>query len=114
MRGGGGIATSPCIPPPRLLRGEGRRWAAPSAGFTGIAFTGGAYFAAASSGAVYATTDGGSTWNPGPGLPGLSYLTIHNWDRAIRCLDELQLNAYATKIVIDRPPAEWEIPAAKK
>ncbi len=34
----------------------------------------------------------------------------YNWDKAIKCLDELQLNAYATKFVIDRPLSEWEIP----
>lgn len=38
----------------------------------------------------------------------------YNWNRAIKCLDDLQLNAYATKIVIDRPLAEWELPPAKK
>jgi hypothetical protein len=36
----------------------------------------------------------------------------YNWNQAIRCLDDLQLNAYATKIVIDRPLAEWELPGS--
>jgi hypothetical protein len=32
-----------------------------------------------------------------------------NWDMAIKCLQELEKNAYATKIVIDKHPSQWDL-----
>ncbi len=32
-----------------------------------------------------------------------------NWDIAIKCLQELEKNAYATKIVIDKHPSQWDL-----
>jgi hypothetical protein len=37
-----------------------------------------------------------------------------NWDNAIKCLQEMEKNAYATKIVIDRPPSRWDLSGYKK
>jgi len=36
----------------------------------------------------------------------------YNWDRVIKCLDELNQNAYATVIVIDKHPSVWDISKA--
>ena len=32
-----------------------------------------------------------------------------NWDNAIKCLQELENNAYPTKIVIDKQPSQWDL-----
>lgn len=32
-----------------------------------------------------------------------------NWDNAIKCLQELEKNAYATQIVIDKHPSQWDL-----
>jgi hypothetical protein len=32
-----------------------------------------------------------------------------NWDNAIKCLQEMEKNAYATKIVIDKHPSQWDL-----
>lgn len=40
----------------------------------------------------------------------LSMDAKYNWGVAIKCLEEMALNAYPTKIVIDRPLSEWKIP----
>ncbi len=32
-----------------------------------------------------------------------------NWGLAIKCLQELEKNAYATKIVIDKHPSQWDL-----
>jgi len=36
-----------------------------------------------------------------------------NWDAAIKCLQELEKNAYATKIVIDKHPSQWDLSGYK-
>jgi hypothetical protein len=35
-----------------------------------------------------------------------------NWDNAIKCLQEMEKNAYATKIVIDKHPSQWDLSGA--
>ena len=47
-------------------------------------------------------------------ISGLASDGKYNWDIAIKCLDEMALNAYPTKIMIDRPPSEWELPPVPK
>ncbi len=37
-----------------------------------------------------------------------------NWDNAIKCLQELEKNAYATKIVIDKHPSQWDLSTYNK
>ncbi|HYQ86115.1 MAG TPA: hypothetical protein VES59_02610 [Bacteroidota bacterium] len=32
-----------------------------------------------------------------------------NWDTAVKCLQELEKNAYPTKIVIDKHPSKWDL-----
>ncbi len=36
-----------------------------------------------------------------------------NWDNAIKCLQEMDKNAYATKIVIDMHPSKWDLTPPK-
>jgi hypothetical protein len=38
----------------------------------------------------------------------------YNWDAAIRCLQEMEASAYPVRILIDRPPAEWDLSGVKK
>ncbi len=42
-------------------------------------------------------------------LSALSTDSKWNWDLAIKCLQELEKNAYPTKIVIDKHPSQWDL-----
>lgn len=37
-----------------------------------------------------------------------------NWDTAVKCLQEMEKNAYTTKIVIDKHPSKWDLSSYNK
>ena len=46
-------------------------------------------------------------------LSGMQSNPKEDWDTAIKCLEELAKNAYATKIVIDMHPSKWDLTPPK-
>ena len=47
-------------------------------------------------------------------LSGIQSNPKNDWDTAIKCLEEMERNAYATKIVIDMHPSKWDLTPPKE